>query len=95
MPMAKAQAKSPHDAIFWSSSGQLAVRRGNWKLVKDGFLAERSTAAGNRLTGDDALFLSDLDKDPGESKDLRRENPVLVDELLTLAQKWLDEVQHN
>jgi len=26
---------------------------------------------------------------------LRRENPVIVDQLLTLAQKWLDEVQHN
>ena len=29
---------STHDAIFWSSGGQLAVRRGKWKLVKDGKL---------------------------------------------------------
>jgi hypothetical protein len=48
-------------------------------------------AEGNQaLTGDDALFLSNLDEDPGESKNLRRANPKLVDELATLAQRWQD-----
>ena len=27
------EAHSPHDAIYWSSGKQLAVRRGRWKLV--------------------------------------------------------------
>lgn len=89
LPMAASQAPSPHDAIFWSEGKQLAVRRGPWKLVRNGTTRD-GTAEGNKpLEGDDALFLSDLDKDPGETMNLRHANPALVDDLLTSAEKWL------
>ena len=79
-------------AIFWSSGGQLAVRRGKWKLVIDGneFGPERK-----KLTGDDALFLSDLENDPGERTNLRHKEPALADELATMAKKWEEEVKKN
>ena len=68
------------------------MRRGNWKLVKDGRLYD-GTPDGNRpLTGEDALFLSNLDEDPGESTNLRRKYPNMVDELATMAQRWLEDV---
>lgn len=93
LPMAASGAASKHDAIYWSSGGQLAVRRGNWKLVKGGKTFD-GTAEGNKaLEGDDALFLSNVEEDPGESKNLRHENPAMADELLTMAEKWLEDVK--
>jgi len=92
LPMAAAQAKSQHDAIFWSSGGQLAVRRGTWKLVKNGKTFDGTPAGDQPLAGDDALFLSNVDDDPNESKNLRHQYPALADELETLAEQWLRRV---
>lgn len=95
LPMATSRAKSPHGPIFWANGEQLAVRRGQWKLVIDGITYDRTPDARKPLQGEDALFLSDLEKDPGESRNLRRQNPELVDELATIAHKWRQEVQGN
>ncbi len=95
LPMAVSGAASKHDAIFWSSGGQLAVRRGSWKLVKDGKTFDGAPRDAQPLTGDDALFLSNVDEDPGESRNLRRQHPELVDQLLTLAEKWLGDVNRR
>jgi arylsulfatase A-like enzyme len=94
LPVAAAKAKSPHDAIFWSSANQLAVRRGKWKLVKNGSLFADGTGK-ERMQGDDALFLSDLESDPGETTNLRHKEPKLVDELATMAEKWLEDAKKN
>jgi arylsulfatase A-like enzyme len=94
LPMAADQARSPHQALFWSSGGQNAVRQGNWKLVVNGFEAEAGGGQ-NKLTGEDEMFLSDLDQDPGEKKNLRRLHPTLVDELATAQRRWLEEVKKN
>ena len=88
LPVAAARGKSPHEAIFWASSGQTAVRRGKWKLVRDGRTYDRSPEGAKPLTGEDAVFLSDLEADPGETRNLRRAYPNLVDELSTLIDKW-------
>jgi len=93
LPLAVSKARSNHDAIFWSSGGQLAVRRGQWKLVKDGKVFDGTPAGNQPLAGDDALFLSNLEDDPGESRNLRHQYPALVDELATIAQKWLEDVK--
>ena len=93
LPMAISAARSRHDAIFWSSDGQLAVRRGPWKLVRNGKTYDGSPAGATPLAGEDALFLSNVADDPAESKNLRHQNPALVDELLTLAEKWLEDVK--
>ena len=88
-----ASARSRHDALFWSSGGQLAVRRGKWKLVKDGKLFDGTPDGDKPLAGEDSLFLSNLEEDPAESMNLRRQFPVMVDELATLMQKWSEEVK--
>ena len=93
LPMAVSGAPSKHDAIFWSSGGQLAVRRGAWKLVKNGKIFDGTPEGAKPLEGDDALFLSNVDEDPGESKNLRHQNAALTDELLTMAEKWLEDVK--
>ncbi|MEO8368084.1 MAG: sulfatase-like hydrolase/transferase [Candidatus Solibacter sp.] len=86
-------AKSTHDAIYWSSGGQLAVKRGKWKLVKDGKTFDGTPDGDKSLTGDDGLFLADIEADPGERVNLRRQNPAMVDELATLLQKWTEDVK--
>ncbi len=92
LPVASSGAKSPHGAICWSEGGQLAVRRGPWKLVINGVVWDGTEIGRKPLTGDDALFLSNLEDDPGESRNLRREHPELVDELATLAHRWREEL---
>jgi arylsulfatase A-like enzyme len=93
LPMAVSQAKSPHDAIYWSQGGQLAVRRGPWKLVKDGKIYDGTPEGGKPLTGDDALFLSNVEDDPGESRNLRHSHANVADELQTMAEQWLKAVK--
>ena len=93
LPLATAAAKSKHDAIFWSNQGQLAVRRGPWKLVKDGKTFDGSPDGAKSLTGDDALFLSNLEEDPGEKANLRHKHPQIADELSTALAKWTEDVK--
>lgn len=88
LPVLRDNAPSPHGELFWTNQGQIAVRRGPFKLVINGREFGRSPDGNKPLAGDDALFLSNLDEDPGESRNLRRLHPNLADELSTLAQKW-------
>ncbi len=90
--VAASGANSPHEILFWANGKQLAVRRGRWKLVMDGITYDGTPDGRQPLQGDDALFLSDLENDPGETTNLRHQNSDLVDELSTLARRWRDEV---
>ena len=69
------------------------MRRGPWKLVRNGKIFDGTPAGAQPLQGDDALFLSNVEDYPGESKNLRHSNPAMVDELLTMAEKWLVDVK--
>jgi arylsulfatase A-like enzyme len=95
LPVAASRGKSPHGPLFWANGAQLAVRRGRWKLVMNGIVYGRTPDGQKPLPGDDALFLSDLEADPGETRNLRHQNPRLVDELSTLAQKWRQDVEQD
>lgn len=88
LPLAVRGASSPHPEVYWANGNQLAVRRGKWKLVLNGIVYGRSPEEKAPLTGDDALFLSDLEADPGETRNLRHQYPQIADELSTLAQVW-------
>jgi arylsulfatase A-like enzyme len=95
MPMLRSKKKSPHEALYWSSGGQLAVRRGKWKLVIDGISGERTAGRDGPLRGGDAMFLSDLEKDPGETANLSSREPALAAELAAQARRWLEDVKRN
>lgn len=95
LPVAASKAKSRHDSIFWGSGEQLAVRRGQWKLVINGITYGRTAESRKPLDGDDALFLSDLESDPGETRNLRRQHSEMVDQLSTAAHKWRKDVEGN
>jgi arylsulfatase A-like enzyme len=95
LPVASSRAGSPHGPIFWAEDEQLAVRRGPWKLVINGVPYDRTPAGRKPLQGEDALFLSNLESDPGETANLRRTHPQIVDDLATAAHKWRQEVEKN
>ena len=86
------KADAPHDALFWRFGGQMAVRVGDWKLVKaavgkggaggGGAVSrrEKATVEGARLFN--------LKDDVGEKTDLAAKHPEKVKELAATWQKW-------
>jgi len=79
--------------IFWENGQQRAARRGNFKLVLDGNPYGRTPEDRKALTGEDAVFLSDLSHHPGETANLRRRHADIVDELSTEIHAWRQEVR--
>jgi arylsulfatase A-like enzyme len=93
LAVASEGAPSPHEIIFWENTGQLAARRGKWKLVLNGNPYGRAPEERKPLQGEDSVFLSDLSTDPGETKNLRRRHQNIVDELTSRMQAWQEEVK--
>jgi arylsulfatase A-like enzyme len=88
-------ASSPHDFVAWSEGPQLAIRSGKWKLVLNGVTHDGSPDGNKPLTGEDAVFLSNVEENPGESRNLRHQYPEVTDRLQTLVQQWRKEVESN
>jgi arylsulfatase A-like enzyme len=86
------KADAPHAALYWRFGGQMAVRMGDWKLVKatvgegkagGGGAAsrrEKATVAGAKLFN--------LKDDIGEKTDLTAKHPEKVKELAATWEKW-------
>ena len=81
-------APSPHDVLHWERRDQWAVREGNWKLVING---PASTLDGKEIPAE-KVFLSDLAKDPGETRNLAEEHPGVVERLTALHKAWRKDV---
>jgi len=94
-PVLTASARSPHDYIAWAEGPQLAIRQGEWKLVLNGVVHDGTPAGERPLEGDDAVFLSNLDHDPGERTNLRHQHPEIVDSLQTTLQNWHREARNK
>jgi arylsulfatase A-like enzyme len=90
LPMLTAGKKSPHQMLFWAQGEQTAVRRGKWKLIQNGILA---LGPENRMQGNDAAFLADLENDPEEKTNLHKRYPKLAVELSEEIRKWLADVK--
>lgn len=92
-PVLTEGAVSPHEYVCWTEGPQLAIRRGDWKLVLNGIVHDGTPAGEKPLEGDDAVFLSNLKEDPGESRNLRHEHPDITDALQSLLQQWRNSVK--
>lgn len=95
LPMMRGAAASPHEAIFWADNrGQGAVRQGHWKLVMNGSDFDYSSGKGYvPLTGADAHFLSNIENDPGERRNLSTQQPGRASELEALWKDWRANVE--
>jgi arylsulfatase A-like enzyme len=64
----------PHETLYWRFGDQMAIRHGNYKLVK--------------AVGIDQRQLFDLAADIGESKDLSADKPDIVKDLTSRYDAW-------
>ncbi|MBX9791420.1 MAG: sulfatase [Pirellulales bacterium] len=73
---------APHAVLYWRLGDQMAIRRGDWKLVRYDRVADGGTA------GVTTARLYNLAEDIGESRDLSADKPELASELQTAWESW-------
>jgi len=76
LPVLRGEAKSSRTEMFWERRADHAVRVGNWKWTKTG----------------NASGLYDLTNDRGETKDLAKERPEIVEKLKARFAAWKAEM---
>ena len=81
--------------LHWQNGPQLAIRKGQWKLTLNGYEANGGTDSRKPKTGDDAIFLANLEQDPGEKRNLRGEFPAVAEALEKELKIWLEAVQKS
>ena len=90
LPYLKGEASGPpHEALFWRSWGQMAVRSGDWKLVS--YVAKMDEGELLLPEPRDEMTphrLYDLSRDVGETEDLSEREPERVAELLASWDAW-------
>lgn len=79
------RADSPHAALFWRFGQQMAVRSGDWKLVRYDGNADTQTGKAQPVT---SAKLYNLAKDNHEDSDLSSTMPDKVAELQKLWDEW-------
>jgi arylsulfatase A-like enzyme len=76
----------PHDVLYWRFGQQMAIRMGDYKLVR--YDTNADTKTGGRQQGVTAAKLYRLSDDIGESKDLAATMPDKVTQLQTKWDAW-------
>jgi len=83
-----ADSEAPgHETLYWAWNKQKAVRQGQWKLVCNGMIT-MGMSQRTRAGGDDAVFLTDVEADPGETVNLAKRHPDVVERLLKQHETW-------
>jgi len=80
LPVLAGKAKE-HDFLFWSFEKGRAVRNGDWKLLYNP----------PQFPGDpvpEKIWLSNLESDPGEKKNVASANPERVKDLMERLRAW-------
>ncbi len=77
----------PHEALYWRFGQQIALRAGDWKLVKGaGMNGMQAGRAGKAST--DGAELYNVTADIGEKTNLAGKNPDKLKELAALWDQW-------
>jgi Arylsulfatase A and related enzymes len=83
----RGEAPPPRD-LFWEMGEQTAMRRGRYKLVLKGQLVEGEPPQA-------PVFLSDLEEDPGERRNLAAREPGLAAEMRAAAEAWREGIERR
>ena len=85
--MAGRSSKAPHEALYWRLGEQMAIRKGDWKLVKSSegrlFDADHEKPYDISQAG-----LYNLRHDISETKNVAGTNSKIVSELARLWERW-------
>jgi len=85
LKMIEQDTQSPHKEVYWEYNGQLAIRRGEWKLVIKGMIdMDREQP--------DKLHLSNLNTDPSERVNLVDQYPELCKKLKRSVTEWYSSI---
>ncbi|HVU90201.1 MAG TPA: sulfatase [Pirellulales bacterium] len=79
---------APHEALYWRFGSQVAIRKGNWKLVKGVGSAGVGPVEQRAKSNMDGAELYDLAGDIGETKNLASQEPAKVKELAADWDRW-------
>ena len=81
---------TPHETLYWRLGAQMALRQGDWKLVRYDRHAEPGQGPSPKTDAAQVLGpkLYNLAQDIGESHDLSARFPDKVDALQAVWQKW-------
>jgi arylsulfatase A-like enzyme len=91
LPLIRGESKETvHPVLYWRFGKQIAIRAGDWKLVKPAGRPADVEAEGIART--EGAFLFNLKDDIGEKKDLAAANPEKVKELGELWANWNKEL---
>jgi arylsulfatase A-like enzyme len=87
LPFISGEKKSaPHDALYWRFGEQMAIRVGDYKLVRYDSNVETRTGKPHQPVAGPKLY--NLANDIGETRDLYAEMPEKVKELQSKWDKW-------
>ncbi|MDA3961511.1 MAG: sulfatase-like hydrolase/transferase [Planctomycetota bacterium] len=86
LPMVTGGPALPERSIYFEQGGQVAVRRGRWKLVLKGRLVEADEPNAE-------VWLSDLSIDRAETTNLADSEPAICAELTAAAQAWYADIE--
>jgi hypothetical protein len=73
---------APHTALYWRFGAQMAIRKGNWVLVRP----SRGTKEYQDIASRPMLF--NLAKDIGQHDDVAAQEPALVRDLQADWDRW-------
>jgi arylsulfatase A-like enzyme len=79
---------APHEALYWRFGQQVAIRSGDWKLVKGAGSPGIAAAETRGKASLDGAELYNLAKDIGEKTNLAAQQPGKVKELSAAWNKW-------
>jgi arylsulfatase A-like enzyme len=82
----------PHETLYWRFGEQMAIRQGDWKLVKAPGAGVENTGRRGRATVEGA-HLYNLATDIGEQNNLAAKEPERVKQLAAAWEKWNAELQ--
>ena len=83
-----ANQSTPHDALFWRFGPQMAIRKGDWKLVRYDLAADGQSPGGGPRARVTAAKLYDLSKDLHEDHDLIEQKPEIAQALQADWDAW-------
>ncbi len=81
----------PHEALYWRFGRQIALRCGDWKIVKGaGGSGEMERGGRGGVASTEGAELYNLKEDIGEKTNLAAKNPEKLKELSEMWDKWND-----
>lgn len=79
---------TPHDTLYWRMNQQMAIRQGDWKLVRYDTAVDSGQTSRGDQSGVSPARLYNLAADIGESNDLAATEPARLQQLQAAWDAW-------